>query len=403
MAGAVTSTEHDLNMADLLAANIGDDRDPYGRYEVARGEAAVQRVNHLGADVVMVYSYEHASTVLRDQERFSARINGKWMRPLLGRTILEMDEREHFVHRRLIGHAFRPSIVGKWEDGLIRPTVVGLLDKIATQGHAEMVREFTWQMPVRVFASILGVPSVDYARWQQWAIDLERAAIDRPRGKTASEEVRRYFEAVVAARRQAPSDDLISDLVAAEIEGERLPDDVLHGFLRLLVPAGAATTYRLMGNLMLALLSDPPQLEAVRADRSLVPEAVEEALRWEAPVQFAVRECLVDTCLGDVDIPAGAAVTACLGAANRDPRRFPDPDRYDVRRTDKQHLTHMAFGDGVHRCLGEHLARLEATVALNMILDRFDSLELDPDGFDPHVQGYAFRSPNAVPIRFEAA
>jgi cytochrome P450 len=397
------STEHELDIADLLAANIGDDRDPYGQYAVARTGAPVQRVNHLGADVVMVYSHEHASLVLRDQERFSARINGRWMRALLGRTILEMDDREHFVHRRLIGHAFRPAIVGRWEDALIRPTVDTLLDRIASAGRAEMVREFTWQMPVRVFASILGVPSVDYARWQQWAIDLERAAVARERGKTASGEVRRYFEAVVAARRQTPSDDLISDLVAAEIEGERLPDDVLHGFLRLLVPAGAATTYRLMGNLLIALLSDPPQLAAVRADRALVPEAIEEALRWEAPVQFAVREALVDTTLDDVEIPKGAAVTACLGAANRDPARFPDPDRYDVHRADKQHLTHMAFGDGVHRCLGEHLARLEATVALNMILDRFDSLELDPDGFDPHVQGYAFRSPNAVPIRFKAA
>jgi cytochrome P450 len=399
----VASTEHDLDIAELLAANIGDDRDPYSRYASARADAEVARVNHLGADVVMVYSYEHGSTVLRDQDRFSARINGTWMRPLLGRTILEMDGREHFVHRRLIGHAFRPSIVGQWEEGLIRPTVAGLLDRIANAGRAEMVREFTWQMPVRVFASILGVPSVDHARWQRWAIDLERAAIDRPRGKKASAEVREYFAEAVEARRQKPTEDLITDLVTAEIEGERLPDDVLHGFLRLLVPAGAATTYRLTGNLLLALLSYPEQLDAVRADRSLVAEAIEEALRWEAPVQFALRESLGDTELNGVEIPAGSAVTVCLGAANRDPSRFPDPDRYDIHRADKQHLTNMAFGDGVHRCLGEHLARLEATVALNAILDRFDDLSLDPDGSDPHVQGYAFRSPNAVPIRFKAA
>jgi len=399
----VTSTEHDLDIAELLAANIGDDRDPHSRYAAARAQAAVQRVNHLGADVVMVYSYEHSSIVLRDQDRFSARINGKWMRPLLGRTILEMDGREHFVHRRLIGHAFRPSIVGQWEDGLIKPTVAGLLDKIGPAGHAEMVREFTWQMPVRVFASILGVPSVDHARWQRWAIDLERAAIDYKRGKTASAEVHDYFTEVVEARRKVPGDDLITDLVTAEIEGEKLPDDVLHGFLRLLVPAGAATTYRLMGNLLLALLSDPAQLQEVRANRALVSEAIEEALRWEAPVQFSVREALVDTELNGVEIPAGSAVTACLGAANRDAAKFPDPDRYDVHRADKQHLSNMAFGDGVHRCLGEHLARLEATVALNGILDRFEEIELDPEEYDPHVQGYAFRSPNAVPIRFKAA
>ncbi|MGZ4141424.1 MAG: cytochrome P450 [Actinomycetota bacterium] len=399
----MAQTEHDLDIADLLAANIGEDRDPYTGYAAARAQAPVQRVNHLGADVVMVYSHEHGSEVLRDQDRFSARINGRWMRALLGRTILEMDGREHFVHRRLIGHAFRPSIVRRWEEGLIKPTVQQLLDRIAPAGRAEMVREFTWQMPVRVFASILGVPSVDHARWQRWAIDLERAAVARDRGIQASKQVREYFEGVVGERRDNPSDDLISDLVAAEIEGEKLPDDVLHGFLRLLVPAGAATTYRLMGNVLLALLTHPEQLDAVRADRALVPEAIEEALRWEAPVQYAVRESLGETTLNDVEIPKGAAVTMCLGAANRDPARFPDPDAYDVRRADKQHLTHMAFGDGVHRCLGEHLARLEASVALNAILDRLDDLALDPDGRDPHVQGYAFRSPNAVPIRFKAA
>ena len=235
-------------MADLLAANIGEDRDPYTGYATARAQAPVVPAAHLGASVTMVYSYAHAAEVLRDQETYSARINGRWMRPLLGRTILEMDGREHFVHRRLIGHAFRPAVVGKWRENLIEPVVRELLDRMAPHGRAEMVSEFTWQMPVRVFASILGVPSVDHARWQRWAIDLERAAVDPKRGKGASKEVEAYFAEVLPARRANPTDDLITDLVNAEIEGDRLPDEIIHGFLRLLVPAGAATTYRLMGN-----------------------------------------------------------------------------------------------------------------------------------------------------------
>lgn len=391
------NTAPGLNMAELLAANIGEDLDPYTGYATARAEAPVASVTHLGASVTMVYSYELASEVLRDQERFSARINGKWMGPLLGTTILAMDGREHFVHRRLIGHAFRPSVVGQWRENLIEPVVAELLDQIAASERAEMVSAFTWQMPVRIFAQILGVPLTDYARWQRWAIDLERAAVDWKRGRAASEEVRAYFAVAVEARRREPTGDLITDLVQAEIEGERLSDEVIHGFLRLLVPAGAATTYRLMGNVLLALLRDPVQLDAVRADRALVPEAIEEALRWEAPVQFAMREAVAATTLGGLAIEAGSPMMLSLGASNRDPARFEDPDRYDVHRADKAHLVHLAFGDGVHRCLGEHLARLEATVALNMILDRFPNLRLDGDA---DVVGYAFRSPNRVPVAF---
>ncbi len=393
----VSTTSDDLDLAELLAANIGADLDPYTGYATARAEAPVMRANHLGADVTMVYSYAHATEIFRDQETYSARINGRWMRPLLGRTILEMDGREHFVHRRLIVHAFRPAVVGRWKDSVIVPVVAELLDRIAAKGRAEMVRDFTWQMPVRVFAQILGVPSVDRAKWQRWAIDLERAAVDWQRGKAAAKEAQAYFQVVLDQRRGDPTEDLITDLVQAEIEGERLPPEVIHGFLRLLIPAGAATTYRLTGNLLLALLRDREQLEAVRADRTLIGEAIEEALRWEAPVQFAMREAVHATSLGGVDIPEATPMMIALGACNRDPTKFGDPDTYDVHRADKQHLSHMAFGDGVHRCLGEHLARLEASVALDMILDRFPKIRLDGDA---DVIGYAFRSPNMVPIAF---
>ena len=385
---------------DLIAANIGSVRDPYSEYRRAREETPVATVEHLGATVTMVYRFPEAETVLSDDETFSARVNGRWMRPLLGRTILEMDGRAHFVHRRLIGSAFRPTMAASWEEGLIKPVAHSLIDTFAGRGAAELVRQFTWQMPVRVFAEILGVPSVDHARWQGWAIALETAAQDWKRGIAASEEVRAYFQPVLEQRRADPGTDLISILANAEIEGERIDDDLIHGFLRLLVPAGAGTTYRLLGSLLYGLLTNRDQFEAVRADRSLVGEAIEEALRWESPVQFAVREALRDTELHGVPIPADGVVTVALGSANHDDDRYPDPERFDVKRNGAPHL---AFGDGPHRCLGEHLARVEARTAMNALLDRLEDLELDPGDMDPHIVGYAFRSPTSLPVRFKAA
>jgi cytochrome P450 len=253
---------------------------------------------------------------------------------------------------------------------------------------------------VRIIAKMVGVPTVDYGMWQQKAIELERTAIDWQTAITASRELKDYFGPLVEERRRSPEDDVISMLTEAEIEGDRLDDDLIHSFLRLLVPAGAGTTYRLIGSLLLALLRDPEQLEAVREDRSLVPLAVEEALRWESPVQFSAREATRDVELGGLEIKAGEPVTVALGSANHDETRWEDPERFDVHRP---HQNHLAFADGEHFCLGAHLARLEATVALNAVLDRLHDLRLDQDAPEPYVVGFAFRSPTAVPVLFKEA
>ena len=389
------TTEAEL---DVVAANIGDVRDPYPSYARARERTPVARVQHLGADVAMVYRFAEAEQVLGDSETFSSRINGKWMRPFLGRTILEMDGHEHTKHRRLISHAFRRKVVQQWEDELIRPTAIELIDRFAARGRAELVREFAWEFPVRIIAKMVGVPQVDFAMWQQKAIELERSAVDWKGAKAASETLKGYFGPIVEERRRDPQADVISMLAEAEIDGEKLDDELIQSFLRLLVPAGAGTTYRLIGSLALGLLRNPDQLGAVRADRSLVPAAVEEALRWEAPVQFAAREATRDVELAGVAVEAGTPVTVALGAANHDGARWPDPDAFDVRREAQNHL---AFADGEHFCLGAHLARIEASVALNALLDRLPDLALDAGGSEPYVVGFAFRSPTAVPVVFE--
>jgi cytochrome P450 len=181
------------------------------------------------------------------------------------------------------------------------------------------------------------------------------------------------------------------------VDGQRLTDEEVLSFLRLLLPAGAETTYRLIGNALAALLVEPHLLEEVRADRALVPGAVEEALRWESAVGFTARETTVPTSLAGVELPAGVSVLTAIASANRDERRYPDPDRFDPRRGADDHV---AFGFGKHFCLGSHLARLEATVALNTLLDRLPRLRLE-DGARPRIVGLAFRSPDTLPVRFD--
>ena len=178
------------------------------------------------------------------------------------------------------------------------------------------------------------------------------------------------------------------------------PDEEIYGFLRLLLPAGAETTQRLLGTLLLALLENPEQLEAVKADRKLLTNAIEEALRWESPVQMTSRENLTDVELSGVSIPAGSHISVCIGSGNHDEEVFDDPERFDIFRDGPPHL---AFGEGPHRCLGEHLARLETTVAMNALLDRLPDIRLEPGDSDPHVHGQAFRSPNCVPVAFTPA
>jgi cytochrome P450 len=194
-------------------------------------------------------------------------------------------------------------------------------------------------------------------------------------------------------------DDLMSELVMAEVDGQRLADDEIYPFLLLLLPAGVETTYRSSSSLLFGLLSQPDRLAALRADHDLLPAAIEEGLRWEPPVVSVLRVAVEDVELGGVRIPKGGMVALSLGAANRDPASFEDPDTFDIFRDARQHV---AFGDGPHMCLGMHLARMETRVLLTAVLDRLPNLRLDPEADDPHVHGLVFRSPPSLPVLFGA-
>src|SRR5205085_7422497 len=194
--------------------------------------------------------------------------------------------------------------------------------------------------------------------------------------------------------------DLCSGRVWAFIAVPQLTDEHIFAFLRLLLPAGAETTYRSSSNLLFCLLTDPDQLHAVRSDRALLPQAIEEGIRYEPPLLFIMRSAVTDVELGGMHIPEGSMISVCLGAANRDPSKFADPDRFDIFRDARQHLS---FGFGPHMCLGMHLARMETRVALNHLFDRLPNLRLDPAADDPHVHGLMFRSPRELPVLFDPA
>jgi cytochrome P450 len=384
----------------------GDVRDPYSGLALMRREQPVQRLDtstmlhEESKPVFMAYRHQEVAQMLRDNETFSSAIIIDAFGDALGKHVmLGMDEPEHGRHRGLVSKAFSQKAMARWEHELIGQVGNELIDQFAGRGRADLSREFTFPYPTQIIASLLGLPRKDYPQFQRWSVALLSILFNRERGLAASEALREYFIPILAARRQEPRDDLISGLAQVEIDGEMLSDEEIFSFLRLLLPAGVETTYRSLGNLLFALLSDPDQLAAVRSDRSLIPQAVEEAIRWEPPLLTITRVATRDAELGGVSIPAGSAVMPVLGAANRQEDRYADPDRFDIFRSARAHI---GFGHGVHVCLGMHLARLEMRVALNLLFDRLPNLRLDPEGDDPHIRGQVFRSPTSLPVLFAA-
>jgi cytochrome P450 len=343
-------------------------------------------------------SYEAVHEVLRDGQRFSSKGYAEIMGMVMGHTILEMDEPEHHHYRSLIQQAFTRKAMERWETELVGPVVNELIDQFADSGRAELVRQLTLPFPVTVIAALLGLPQADLAQFHRWSIELIGVSINFERGIAASQRLRDYFAAQLEERRRSGiGDDVISILSCAELDGHKLTDEEIFAFLRLLLPAGAETTYRSSSNLLCGLLTHPDQLEALRRDRSLLPQAIEEGLRWEPPLLTIQRTATEDTEVCGKPIKAGTIVIVNMGAANHDESRWEQPEEFDLFRAPQQHL---AFAFGPHMCLGMHLARMETKVVLNAILDRLPNLRLDLDADPPYITGMTFRAPPALPVVF---
>jgi cytochrome P450 len=387
------------------AGSEHDDFDIYDYWAECRRDRPVGRFGGDESDIWLVTKYEHVELVLRDPKRFSSRVNADTMGPVMGTLILAMDGEEHRRYRNLVAHAFRPSALARWESELIGPTIHRLIDGLADRSSAELVAEITSQFPVQVIAEILGVPSADHGRFHAWAIDMNKGPEDYPVSTAASAEMRSYLTPIVEDRKVHPTDDLISDIVTAEVDGERLGDEHIYGFLRLLLPAGAETTFAAMGSCLFALLSQPAVLDRVRADPTLLDAVVEETLRWETSVTMVNRETTCPVEIDGVEVPKGVSLVCATGSANRDESRYTDPDEWDL---DRHEPAHIAFGTGRHQCLGMHLARMELRIGLGALLERLVGLRFDDvDAADTgrpvtRIEGMAFRSPPHLPVAFDS-
>lgn len=373
-------------------------RDPYPVYRRLRHEEPVTHVQSPMGTAYLVTRYDDVVTILKNTTLYSSRANQRGIGLVMGRTILEMDGQEHLRHRKIISPALLPSALKGATAGRIVDIANLLIDEFIADGRADLVPQFTFTFPMRIIAHIIGVPMRDYVEFHHWANDLISMGADPMKAFEAAQKIVDYLRPILEQRRAEPTGDLLSTLVHAEVDGNRLVEEEVLSFLRLLLPAGAETTYRLIGSIMFALLSHPDQLERVREDVSRVDAAIEETLRWEAPVQYVSREPNDAVTIAGCAVPAGSMIMAAIGSANRDETRFDRPDAFDM---DRRSDDHIAFGFGQHFCAGSHLARLEARVAVRTLLERLPNLRLDKSEMG-HVVGMAFRSPDRLVVKFDA-
>jgi cytochrome P450 len=343
-------------------------------------------------------SFDAVNTAFRDGKVFSSTYYDNTIGLFIGPSILAMEGKTHREHRNLVSAAFKSKALARWEPEIVRPICDALIDEFIDTGQADLVREFTFEFPTRVIAKLLGLPADDLPTFRQRAVQLINYTVKYERAFEASATLKDYFLDQIERRRARPTEDIIGDLVTAEIDGEKLSDEAIYSFLRLLLPAGLETTYRSSGNLLFLLLTHPEQFAAVQADHTLIAPAIEEALRFETPLTTVQRFTTEDTVLQGIKIPAQSAVDLCVGSANRDQDRWERSEDFDIFR---KQLPHISFAAGEHTCLGLHLARMETRVALECLLSRVTNLELVTDD-DPHIYGQPFRSPTALPVTFDA-
>jgi cytochrome P450 len=410
MAGTVRIQDFDDAHYNPFASdevNFGDHLNPYPRIAELRRAGPVHEGSYrsmMGLPNALMPSRRHFTVVgtdeiiasFTDTTRFSNAGYKFNLGVTFGRSISTMDNPEHGRWRRIFQRIFLPQYVKTWGDTIVDPVVHGLMDLFLPQLRADLIEQFTLRYPFEVLYRQLNLPREDVRVFQRLAIG-QTDYVNSDKAIEAGKKLGVYFRDLIAARRERPGDDLISLLALTEVEGDYLPEDVLVSFLRQLMNAAGDTTYRGTSVLLTALLENPDQLAAIRADRGLIAQAIEEALRWDGPVAVALRMAAEDIVLGGVAIPAGSLLDIVSGAANRDPEVWEDPDRFDIFRPKKPHFS---FARGPHMCVGLHLARVEMTRALNAILDNIPNLRFDPDRLPPQIRGCMMRVPRELHVVF---
>ncbi|GAA4800022.1 cytochrome P450 [Streptomyces ziwulingensis] len=395
---------------DILSAEFA--ADPYPAYSAMRESAPL--FWHEATRSWIVSRYEDVERVFKDKAGQFTTDNYDWqLEPVHGRTILQLSGREHAVRRALVAPAFRGSDLQDKFLPVIERNSRDLIDTFRRTGSADLVSDYATRFPVNVIADMLGLDKADHTRFHRWYTaviaflgNLSGDAEVTAAGERTREEFAAYMLPIIRERRDHPGDDLLSALCAAEVDGVRMSDEDIKAFCSLLLAAGGETTDKAIASIFANLLLHPEQLAAVRADRSLIPRAFAETLRHTPPVHMIMRQSATEVELSTGTIPAGATVTCLIGAANRDARRYAEPDRFDIFREDLTATTafsaaadHLAFALGRHFCVGALLAKAEVEIGVNQLLDAMPDLRF-ADGFDPVEQGVFTRGPQSLPVRF---
>ena len=381
---------------------------PYPHYKPLYGRPPY--LLNLFAPMALVARYQDVALILRDHERFSS---VPPMTPFMqerldvfGRAprVVFSDPPVHTRLRRLVSRAFTPKRIRDLEPRICEFTNI-LLNRVTKKGTLEVMGDLANVLPVMVIAEMLGVPPEDYLTFKEWSdrvIESDNTPPGQPLPETvksAFHSLREYFVGEIAKRRRSPGQDLVSALVASRDEAEALTEEELITFVVLLLLAGNETTTNLIGNGLLALGRNPEQMRNLMHDPRLMPHAIEEMLRYDCPVQSTARYPKVDLTIDGVELQPNTLTFVMVAAANRDPAQFPNPDRFNIRREPNEHL---AFGEGIHYCLGAPLARMEGAIAIGALLARFPGLHLpDPERQFTYKGSYFLRGLADLPMALD--
>ena len=367
-------------------------QDPYPFYEKLRHDAPVMNLPGFGW---VISRYDEAAFVLGNPDVFSSSIMAVADHVLVG-----CDPPDHTGHRAIVTRAFSSERIRSLDAG-IRSLTDLLVGRIESMDRWDLMGDLALPLPIMLIAEILGIPPERHQEFKSWADAMSTGSGIGPGGPQSGasrslREMDTFFREVIESRRAQPGNDLISGLLHPSSEDNALTPDQVLSFAKLLLVAGSETTTNLIGNTVMALLRNPGEFAKLRDDPALLPGAIEETLRYDAPVQFVVRQTTRSTTLAGNDIPAGARVMALLGSANRDESRFDDADRFDIGRKPQANL---AFGFGPHYCLGATLARMEAASALGRVLPMLDGFRVAGDlSRIPLVQSMQLRGPSSLPF-----
>jgi cytochrome P450 len=376
--------------------------DPYPVYERLQAHEPVSWIATLG--IWYVTRYEDVRTIIMDSSRFTTASEHSLIYDTFGFQILTTEGSDHARYRRALQPNFQPGHVRQYYESTILRVVSRLIDGLRTQREAELRTVFAARLPVQTILAVFGLPLEMEAAVRNWYDVFERGLANFTRDEdvrqethTRVAELHGYLDEAIRMARGGANQGLLSRLIRVPA-AQRLSDEEIRRNVSIILFGGISTVEALILNTLFALFEHRDVLERVRRDPALIPKAIEEALRWLSPAQSATRHVVYDTVHGGVEFRAGEIVNCMLGAANRDPALFAEPQRYDIERANVQR--HLAFATGAHSCLGLHLARIEARIALEQLFDRLANLRPVPQNYSP-PRGYEFRQPRALHVQWD--